>query len=104
MAIEITTDPTALTFSEYEALDINTRLSHLDAVYERFHEKIEAVIGLGGTATWAFVCGPDCEIVQTAQSASEILTDDALWQKASEIGYAPYHFFKDEIVEDLAAA
>ena len=102
MAFEIPADPTALTFAEYAELDIDTRVSLVDAVYDMYADKIEAVIGR--TAAWTLVCGPDCEIVQIAESNAEILTDDEIWEKAAEIGYAPYHFFKDEIVEDLAAA
>lgn len=101
MAFEIPSDPTALAFAEYAALDMETRLALVDAVYERYGEKIEAIIGQ--TATWAFVCGPDCEVVQTAQSPQEILTDNEIWEKASKIGYAPFHFFQDAIIEDLAS-
>jgi hypothetical protein len=101
MAFEIPADPTALTFEKYAALDIDSRVALVGAVYEKYNDKIEAIIG---RAAWALVCGPECEVVNIAEKSEDILTDEEIWEKAAEIGFAPYHFFKAEVVEDLAAA
>lgn len=102
MSIEQSPDLTATTFEQYAGLTLEQRALLIDRVYEAHAETIEE--RLGSKATWLLVCGPDLTIIEEVERPEDIPTDDQVWEKGSELGYAPFQFFATETIDDLAAA
>jgi hypothetical protein len=96
-----TSDVTALPFRAYAALELGAREELLDRVYDQHHARIEESLR---DSVWLLICGPNGAIVQTARTQAEIPTDDEIWSLAEDIGYAPFHYFSEDVVDDCAVA